>query len=244
MTTLTAFQPQPLPRLHLLDRIRQSDVAVIMSSAQFSRSASDGGQRKVFLGPAKRSVDLAGPAAIRTEAFPVAVARGSHRRPLSEVTIAEGDWRDRFVVRMEAAYGHLPQGGDAIDSARRAAGVSHLVDLFWYSIDEVGSQSEGLGGGFIVDDVSVCVEAECPSQLMLAYCRAFNADTFLCGEPGLAYLDLTSFARAGVEVKVQKWTAPVYRQSWMPDRDDIGLFLPNLSWLDALAHGVPLSQAI
>ncbi len=71
------------------------------------------------------------------------------------------------------------------------------------------------------------VSATDPTGRLVALCRAVGGDTYLAGRDGVAYMDLAQFAAAGIAVRCQQYTHPVYRQQH-------GAFVTHLSALDLL----------
>ena len=65
------------------------------------------------------------------------------------------------------------------------------------------------------------------SDLVLSICKKLNATHYLMGRGGLDYVKHDDFKKAGIEIWVQTWGAPVYEQLF----PGIG-FVPNLSTLD------------
>lgn len=234
MTTLTAFQPQPFPRLHLLQRCAQADVVVLMDEVQFSGKNGVGrgpsGQRHLFLGPDP------GRGAPRPIAIPI--AKGSSRMPIKDVHLASedhGPWRNQLVARVQNIYRVLDTD-DLVEFLTDALATDSLMGLSRLSIDlalaalGVPGQQTLLGSDFALGpDIS-------GSDRVLAYCVQAGAEVYLCGEPSLGYLDLDSFRNAGVKVVVQRWDPIPYPQHW-------GYWLPNLSWLDATLHELTLRRA-
>jgi hypothetical protein len=69
-------------------------------------------------------------------------------------------------------------------------------------------------------------------------CRATGADAYLSGVHGRDYLDPAAFERAGVRLRFQEFTCPVYPQCWP------GPFVPNLSVVDLLFNCGPDSLQV
>jgi len=73
------------------------------------------------------------------------------------------------------------------------------------------------------------------SALLLNICQELGADTYLSGISGKDYLDMDSFASAGIEVRFQEFHHPVYKQMYEP-------FVPGLSTIDLLFNYGPDSM--
>ena len=70
--------------------------------------------------------------------------------------------------------------------------------------------------------------SEMKGMWLLHIVKALDGDAYYCGSeaPGVI-LDVETFQRNGVEVKIQRWSTPEYRQGK-------GAFIPDCSVLDAL----------
>jgi len=68
------------------------------------------------------------------------------------------------------------------------------------------------------------------TERLVGICRALRADVYLTGDYGAQnHLEAGLFQEAGIEVWLQNWTCPVYRQQF-PQAG----FLPDLSIVDLL----------
>ncbi len=68
-------------------------------------------------------------------------------------------------------------------------------------------------------------------------CRALEAEVYLSGSHGRAYLDEGPFAEHGIEVRYQEFQHPVYPQRW-------GDFLSHMSTIDLLFNCGASSQEV
>jgi len=73
-------------------------------------------------------------------------------------------------------------------------------------------------------------------------CKYFDAQTYLSGEGGMAYLDEGQFKDQGIKILIQKYQHPVYPQRWM-DKKTEG-FISHLSVIDLIFNCGPKSLAI
>ena len=81
------------------------------------------------------------------------------------------------------------------------------------------------------------VDTPDPTDRLVALCRAVGGDTYLAGQDGPTYMDLSRFEKAGISVRLQSYTHPSYPQRHGP-------FIPNLSTLDLLLNTGPAALEI
>lgn len=75
------------------------------------------------------------------------------------------------------------------------------------------------------------------SELIVSICKELKANTYLSGQNGRDYLNISDFNDAGIEIVFQKYLHPIYPQLH-------GGFLPNMSVLDLLFNCGPRSKEI
>ncbi len=73
------------------------------------------------------------------------------------------------------------------------------------------------------------------SDLNLNICRELGATKYLSGPFGRTYLDIPSFEKAGIEVEFTDYQHPVYQQCQPGD------FIPGMSAIDAMLNGYVFS---
>jgi len=211
----------------MLARLNECDVAVIMASAQFTPKVKDEngktqrtGQQHFLMGSHN------GP---RWVAIPTA----TRRTLLLQTQLAFGDWRKDISTSIAMDYARAPYVANMIHQ------VDHLLDH--QTLGVMASEHVELAADWlhtkadIIHDDDLNTGDATGSDWMLAICRELGADTYICGRPSMNYLNTEAFAREGIEVKVQDWTAPRYDQIWSRP-------LFNLSYLDLVAH-MPRTEA-
>jgi hypothetical protein len=221
---VTIHQPEFLPWLGLIDKLRQSDVVVILDSVQFRKNYFQNRNR------------------IRTSdgftwlTVPVLTKHRSGQT-IHDVTIRDDQaWRRKHRESMLQSYRratfldeHLP----ALLAIYEAAGSS-LVELneaiihwlagaFGLSCQFVRSSSLDVGGR--------------KTDLLFSICRELGASVYLSGPSGREYLEENRFTEAGVSVRYADFRHPVYRQCYEP-------FVPMMSAVDLLFTHGPQSSAI
>lgn len=211
---VSVHQPNFMPWLKLLDKILASDVYVAYDTAQFTRTEYHSRQRmKHDSGPIWLSVPLRKPGMV-----PIRDVRIDNRQP----------FRDKQLRRITYAYGKTPYFDEVYPMIERVyqRDQQWLVDLNLDLIDEIR--------GYLGSKVRVLRASELPhdgdrTERLVGLIRAAGGDVHLTSTVGSDndYLDLAAFRAAGIEVRVQQFDHPVYRQPH-------GRFVPHLAAVDML----------
>ena len=200
MTTVAIHQPEYMPWLGLLDKAKKSDVFVLLDDVQFNRAS---------LQHRAKITDGKGGSQWLTIPF-------VHRHPqlICEVEIAD-EWQSRHAEKLAAVHDYR--------AVLRCAGMSggSLHEFFHSSrflkvVDAATVSMQFLFGAFniapkIVRSSELGAEGA-KGDRVLDICRRLSATRYLSGRSGATYLDHEAFARAGVEIAVQNYTVPQYRE--------------------------------
>jgi hypothetical protein len=226
MRTVAIHQPEYLPWLGLLDKIKRADVLVLLDDVQFNRSSLQ--HRAKIAKPGGGWQWLTIPFI--------------HRYPqlIKDLEAAERAWPWDHMGRLDACYQHAP----AYDLVRPR------MEAFFGVVSPREPQADGFAGlnmrsaisatmtllssvfhcgaPDVVSSSDLHVEGA-KSERVLNICKHLGATHYLCGATAAReYLDHAAFAAAGIEVVVQQFTPPKYREG-QPD-------VPCLSALDAWMH--------
>jgi hypothetical protein len=210
-------QPQYLPWLGYLAKWAAADCFVFLDTVQYEKN---GWQNR------NRIKTAAGP---RWLTVPVHARLGT---PIAEVTIDRAQpWRARHLAAIEQAYAAAPH------LARHRAALRDLYASDWERLAPLAvasaewlARAVGIAAPWRLAS-GLGADAADPTGRLVALCRAVGGDTYLAGRDGAKYMDLRAFAAAGIRVRFQAYTHPVYAQVG-------GDFVPNLSALDLLlTHG-------
>ncbi len=166
-------QPAYLPWLGYFDRIRRSDLHIVLDHVQFEKGSYT--NRCRIKQPDGREMWLT---------IPV----GKHRT-IYTTGIAGDKWRDKHKKALEQAYGLWVVLPDSHWLDIVLAETTHQLCKGLH-IDTPRVTSTGLGGE----------EMGHKSELVLELCRNVGADQYLSGPHGRDYLDIPAFTRAGIEV--------------------------------------------
>lgn len=216
---VTIHQPEFLPWLGFMDKIRQCDVFVLLDSVQYEKNYFQN----------RNKIRTAWGSAWLT--IPV-LTKGLFGQTIRDIRIQnEEKWRrkhcqgirqhyqaapffDKYFPGLEALY---VQSWDLLAEFNIAV-ISWVANAFGLSRRFVRSSELTLTGK--------------RSELLVNICIALGAEFYLSGVSGRGYLDEHLFADAGIPVRYQNFNHPVYRQCYEP-------FLPNMSSVDLLFNTGP-----
>ena len=220
-------QPHYMPWLGYLHRMAQADLFIVLDHVQFERRNYQNRARIRVEGEAQW--------------LTVPVVQRSQKERIDEKIVDNGQprpWGPVHFSTLRHAYRQAPHFG-ACASAVRAilearwerladldrAMLGFLRDAFQIGTPLVRSSELGVDGA--------------KSDLILNLCRAAGADTLLAGFGGSrAYLDVETFARAGVRILRHEFSHPAYPQCGEAP------FIPGLAAMDLLFNCGPQSRSI
>ena len=211
---VTIHQPEFLPWLGLIDKIRQAHVTVLLDSVQYEKNYFQNRNR------------------IRTAngwswlTVPVKTT-GRFGQRIDEVEIDTATpWRRKHLQGLRQSYAAL-DGFDKLfpPLERLYEGTwEHLVELN-IAIIEFMLSAFGLNRT-IIRSSTLPVQGQ-RSELLADICTSVGARTYLSGVSGRDYLNEQLFDAAGIAVRYQEFTHPTYPQRYAP-------FTPMLSAVDLL----------
>ena len=213
---LSAHQSHYLPWLGYLDKIDRSDVFVILDDVQYEKN---GWQNRNRIRTPQDWLWLTVPVH----------AHLSDR--LMDVHISEGmSWQKDHSKSLELNYHKAPHFQTLWEflSPTYQRNWSMLVDLNLASLEAmlgaVGMEKKEI---ILSSKIGITSQA---TQRLVDLCKYFKADTYLSGDGAHAYLDMTLFVKAGIHVKFQNFSHPVYKQL----HGDEGNFVEGLSAVDLI----------
>jgi hypothetical protein len=218
-------QPHYLPWLRYVHKMATCDVFVLLDDVQFAKNGWQNRNRiKGPGGPVLLTVPL------RDPAF----------KPITEVEVhSEPPWREKHWKSLLLHYGKAPffKKYAGVFEATFATPWSRLVDLNIHLL-------EGLSRAFgIRTQVVRSSRVGLPgrgTERLVSLCRSLGATHYLTGAFAAGHhLDTLAFQEAGIEVHVQTWACPEYRQQF-PAKG----FLPELSAIDLLFNEGPDSLGL
>ena len=174
MTTVSIHQSAYFPWMVYFDRIRRSDVHVILDHVQFERGSFINRQK------AKDGSWLT---------VPVTNKGGR----ICDVKIRGNDWKHRHLKTIKQQYG--------LDASPYISQDTSLADMLQWQYmalaGELGIETEHYSSFWQLPYETFGKKQD----LVLNICKHFNADTYLSGPLGRNYLDMLAFQEAGIKVE-------------------------------------------
>jgi hypothetical protein len=211
-------QPNFLPWLGYFDKLARADVFVLLDHVQFPKKGG------TWVNRVRMLTGGGGDGWVT-----VPVDRSYHGvRAINEMRTDETrPWREKLLKTIAASYGRSP-GYDAVHplvkSLIEGAGPE-LAALNERGVRELAG-ALGIEGTEIVRSSDLAAEGQA-TELLISIARELDAGVYLCGAGSEGYLEPERFAAAGIELRMQEFSHPVYEQ----ESDE---FIPGLSAVDAL----------
>jgi hypothetical protein len=225
---ITIHQPQYLPWLGYFDKVQKADVFILLDNVQFKKNEWQNRNR------------IRTPQGWQWLTVPVLHDFGTK---INEIKIDnKKPWREHHLKALELNYckahyfeQYFPYFQKALDQSwERLSDVNiHFVRLI---IELLGIKTK-----VVLSSEYEAVEHK--TMRLVDLCKYFNAETYLSGEGGMAYLDEEQFKRHHINVIVQKYQHPIYPQRWIHKSNTEG-FISHLSVIDLLFNCGPESLAI
>jgi hypothetical protein len=209
-------QPQFLPWLGYFDKIRQSDVFILLDNVQFKKNEWQNRNR------------------IRTDQgaqWLTVPVKHNFGQNINEVIINNNmDWRRRHLKAIEQHYRKSPH----FDKYFML--FEELYAKEWISLEELNS--------FIILEIVKILEIDTKivksseikttgksTDRLIELCEYFKASSYLSGIDGKKYMDFDQFKRHNIKVVTQDYQHPVYNQLYTRSDEE---FVSHLSILDLL----------
>ncbi|MFB0523511.1 MAG: WbqC family protein [Candidatus Bathyarchaeia archaeon] len=212
---MAGHQPNYLPWLGYFDKMKKCDVFVIEDAVQFEYHGYTNRNRiKTRGGATWLTVPVRAP------------ARRQHINQVEIANDSDPKWRRRHWRTLQANYGKAPHWNEY---------NRFFEDTYKRTWEKLTDLNMHLIGGLmrflniktrLVLASTLDVEGK-KSELIIRQCKALDADTYLSGAGGKAYIDIQEFKDAGLKVVFQDFKYPVYKQLH-------GDYIPNLSVVDYL----------
>jgi hypothetical protein len=212
MMRVTIHQPQFLPWLGYLDKIDQADLFIVLDTVQFKKNewqnrnrirASNGWQWLTVpvLQQFGQRID-------RVLINPTAAWKAQHLRAL-DMHYARAPYRHQYLSQLRELY---------------AMPWTKLSDLNQATVQWL---LQAYGVTTPVHRASQYTAREEPTDRLIDLCQAVGATQYLAGAGAEQYMERARFRASGIELELQTFQHPIYRQMYEP-------FEPNLSALDLL----------
>ena len=222
---VTIHQPEYLPCLPLLAKLGQAELCVMLDDVQFNRSSLQ--QRARIAGPTGNGAWMTIPF---VHAFP---------QSIDAVQIADPKWSDKHRTALYQHYMNAPHWLRGQDLLGEVVESADFLKPLCKNLATVTSTSMILlSGAFNVHpEFRRADRLDLPADVkkgdrVLAICKAVGATGYLSGHAGSRYLDLDAFKAADIDVYVNSYVAPSYREGIDAELHRISA-LDAVMWLEA-----------
>lgn len=221
---VSVHQPEFMPWLNFFDKLDRSDIFILLDDVQFRKNYY---HNRCNIRSRKEAVLLTVP-----------VKSGPLKRNINETRIVQENWNRKIwksIVQnyKKAKYFHKYE--------------EKFYEIFmktWDNISDLNSSLIKLLASLLGIETNIQISSKLsikkstdPTERLVDICRFFGAVKYISGKFGINYLNLESFQKNGIEVILQDYTYPAYRQVYEP-------FISGLSVIDLLLNEGDLSLQI
>ncbi|MDD5432466.1 MAG: WbqC family protein [Candidatus Omnitrophica bacterium] len=226
---VSVHQPQYLPWLGYLDKIKKSDCFVFLDRVQYKHREFENRNK------------------IRTKkdwlwlTVPV-VTKNLRNQLISDVKIDNSvNWKLDHWKAIKLSYAHAPFFNDYsafFEDVYLNKDWDKLLDLnvfiIKYLLKEFGIKTP------------LCFESEigttkASTERIIEICKKLNSRVYLSGSGGRDYLDEKKFAEEGLELRYQEFEHPIYQQCFMKDNKG---FISHMAAIDLLFNEGKAAKSI
>jgi hypothetical protein len=220
---VAVHQPQYLPWLGYFDKMVKADVFCYLDNVQYKKNEWQNRNRiKTAGGWQWLTVPV-------TYRFPQKINRVGIDRTTP--------WPKKHLQAMTTSYRRAP----FYDEYMRLFEAVLKEDWGYLSalnvaLAEALRRALGIGTKTVIASELTALRED-PTDRLIDICRCFGADTYLAGQGGADYMDVSRFNDSGIRVKFQAFAHPVYPQLY-------GDFVSHLSVIDLLFNRGPESLPV
>lgn len=185
---VTIHQPEHLIWLGLIDKIRQSDVFVILDDVQFEKNNFQNRNK------------------IKSGWLTVPIKKHKLNTKINEIEIADTNWRPKYLKTIKQDYSKAPNLDKHYPKIEAIINKGHKrlldlnVDLICYFMDCFGLRTK------IMLSSPLNIEASGGSERCAKICQRLGAETYLAGSGSLDYLKRDDFG--DIKVLFHQYEAP------------------------------------
>lgn len=218
--TVAIHQPNFFPWLGYFDKIARSDVFILLDDVQFPKTGGVWSNRvKLLIGGEARW-------------FTAPINRAFHGvAAINQIEWAnEQPWQVKLLKTLSTNYAKAPHYRETMECLEPLILLPEC-NLARYNIAVIRTIADhiGLRHDHCVTSSSFGGEGQA-SELLIDLTRKVGGNCYLCGGGASGYQDDESFAAAGLQLRYQSFSHPIYVQAGKQD------FVPGLSIVDALMN--------
>ena len=199
---ITIHQPEHLPWLGFFNKMSKAEVFVILDSVQY---------RKNYFQNRNRIMGSNGPQFITIPTR----NKGHMELDIAHTEIstegANAKWKDKYLRTIQMSYVKHPYFAEVYPVLEAAIlPETELLCEVNTRIFKAFAEKLDIRPAFVRSSEMDLAGAK--SDLILDICRKLKTDVYIAGPSGRDYLDIPSFTEAGITVKYNDYTHPVYPQ--------------------------------
>ena len=218
---LSVHQPQYIPWLGYLDKIKNSDIFVYLDNCQYKHREFQNRNRILTK---NGELWLAVPALVK----------GKRDQSIKEVKINnDSDWQKEHWRSISLAYSKAPgftRHVEFFDGIYTNKKWTFLLDLNVAIIEYLLKQFEIKTP---IKFESALNTSQTSTERIIEICKKTESDIYLSGSGAKAYMDEKRLSDEGIELRYQQFEHPVYKQF-----NNKSEFMPYMSSLDYLFNKV------
>ena len=213
-------QPNFFPWLGYFDKIKNSDVFIIMDDVDYPKSGSGSGSWTNRV-----KVNIQGQA----KWFTCPIRRLEGRWKISETQMLDDLWRDKIIKTLQYNYRKHPQFSKAMEFLEPL--INHNThNLSDFNINAISNISKLLG---ITTKLVKQSDLDVPgssTELLINLTKKVGAETYMCGGGAAGYQEDDLFPKRGIKLVYQNYVPTPYTLA-----ED---FIPGLSIIDYLMYEI------
>lgn len=215
---VSIHQPEHLPWLGFFNKMKNSDVMVLLDTVQYSKGDVQNRNRIITQAGLKW--------------LTVPVEPKSWHKKIQDVQIVPGDWQETHLAMLESAYCMHPHFDEVSAVLRFAYEDNQWSSLRDLNLDLIRRLSLLLGiNTKLVLASDLMVDSELPrDEYNAGLVRAVEGNVYLCGPKASDYQDDAVFTNQGIHVRPLAYVPRQY-----PQYKQAG-FIPALSSVDFLMN--------
>ena len=197
---VSIHQPAYLPWLGYIDRIRRSDIFIVLDTVPFQKNSF---QNRNKIRVANGWTWLTVPVELK----------GHTERPLCETRIDNRqDWQRKHWATLSQNYARAPFACPVLEWLRP------FYETEWTGLADLccAMLTRHLEAFGVTTEIRRASQMECPAskkgELVADLCRIAGAGSYISGPLGRDYLDESDFSRAGVALAFDSYSHPTYPQ--------------------------------
>lgn len=222
-TVLSMHQPNFLPWTGYFNKIKKSDVFVILDNVQIPRGKSIANRNFIKTSQGKQEVIV-----------PVKKPSGFEGKVTYDmVEVADNKWLKKFLNTIRLNYNkaeYFDKYFPEISTIFSESGFCKMnIDFITFVLSELDIKTELKFLSHQKEELGQ------KNELIVNLCKKYGANVYLSGEGARKYNDEKYLKEHGIDLEYQDFTPPVYDQLYND-------FIPNLSVLDLLMNQGPQSK--